>query len=82
MTARQRAIHLGLSLAEIASERGMTQVQVAQASGLPQGTISRVFSGESPANSETLCQIADAVGAEITVNLKNAENENFKFVHG
>lgn len=73
MPPRQRALSLGLRLAAIARERGMTQEQVAKASGLPQGTISRVFSGESPANSETLCRIAEAVGADIVVNLKNAE---------
>lgn len=67
MTPRQRALSLGIRLAEIARERGMTQVQVAQASGVPQGTISRVFSGESPANSETLCRIAETVGAEIEI---------------
>lgn len=68
MTPRHIALSLALRLAEIARNRGMTQAQVAQAAGLPQGTISRVFSGESPANSETLCRIAEAVGAEIAVN--------------
>lgn len=68
MPPRHRALSLAFRLAEIARNRGMTQAQVAQAAGLPQGTISRVFSGESPANSETLCRIAEAVGAEIAVN--------------
>lgn len=67
MTPRQRALSLGLRLAEIARERNLTQTQIAELSGLPQGTISRVFSGESPANSETLCRIADAVGAGIEI---------------
>lgn len=67
MTSRQRALSLGIRLAEIARARNLTQTQIAELSGLPQGTISRVFSGESPANSETLCRIADAVGAGIEI---------------
>ena len=64
---------IAATLAAIARTRNLTQSDISEKSGVPQGTISRVFSGKVAANIETLCKIADAVGAEITVNLKNAE---------
>ena len=61
---------IAASLAAIAKTRNLTQSAISEKSGVPQGTISRVLSGKVAANIETLCRIADAVGAEIIVNLK------------
>lgn len=55
------------SLAAIARSKNLNQSTIAKTSGVPQGTISRVFSGKSSANIETLCKIAEAVGARIIV---------------
>lgn len=64
---------IAATLATLAKRQNLTQAQLYEKSGVPQGTISRVFSGKCLGNIETLCKIAEAVGAEITVNLKNAE---------
>ncbi len=58
---------IAASLAAIARTRNLTQSAIAKMSGVPQGTISRVFSDKVAANIETLCKIADAVGARIIV---------------
>lgn len=64
---------IAATLAAIAKRQNLTQFAISEKSGVPQGTISRVFSGKVSANIETLCKIADAVGAEIKVNILNAE---------
>ena len=58
---------IAASLAAIAKRQNLTQAAISEKSGVPQGTISRVFSGKCSANIETLCKIAEAVGAEIIV---------------
>ena len=63
MTATQ----IAAQIAAIARSRNLTQSAISEKSGVPQGTISRVFSGKCLANIETLCKIAEAVGARIIV---------------
>ena len=58
---------IAASLAAIAKRQNLTQAAIAKTSGVPQGTISRVFSDKVVPNIETLCKIAEAVGAEIIV---------------
>lgn len=58
---------IAATLAAIARSKNLNQPAISKTSGVPQGTISRVFSGKCAANIETLCKIADAVGAEIIV---------------
>ncbi len=58
---------IAASIAAIARSKNLNQSTIAKTSGVPQGTISRVFSGKSSANIETLCKIAEAVGARIIV---------------
>ena len=65
---------IAATLAAIARSKNLNQSAISEKSGVPQGTISRVFSDKVAANIQTLCKIADAVGAEITVNILNAEN--------
>ncbi len=69
MTAAQ----IAAQIAAIARNRNLTQAAISEKSGVPQGTISRVFSGKCLANIETLCRLAEAVGAEILLKIKNAE---------
>lgn len=52
-------------LAEIAKERGISQKQISEMSGVRETTISRIFTGKFAANSAYLCRIADAVGVRI-----------------
>ncbi len=52
-------------LAEIAKERGISQKQISETSGIPEKTISLIFTGKNAANSAYLCRIADAVGVKI-----------------
>lgn len=52
-------------LAEIAKERGITQKQISETSGIRETTISRILTGKFAANSAYLCRIADAVGVRI-----------------
>lgn len=58
---------IAASLAAIARTQNLTQSAISEKSGVPQGTISRVFSSKCAANIETLCKIAEAVGARIIV---------------
>lgn len=60
-------IQIAATLAAIARARNLTQAAIAKTSGVPQGTISRVFSGKCLGNIETLCRLAEAVGAKIEV---------------
>lgn len=52
-------------LAEIAKQRGITQKQISEQSGIRETTISRIFTGKFAANFAYLCRIADAVGVRI-----------------
>lgn len=57
--------HIAARLAEIAKERGITQKQISEKSGIRETTISRILTGKFAANSAYLCRIADAVGVRI-----------------
>jgi len=52
-------------LAEIAKERGISQKQISEKSGIRETTISRILTGKFAANSAYLCRISDAVGVRI-----------------
>lgn len=52
-------------LAAFAKERGISQKQISEKSGIRETTISRILTGKFAANSAYLCRIADAVGVRI-----------------
>ena len=52
-------------LAEARRENGMTQAQLAEASGVHRVTISRLESGKVSANVETLGKLAKALGVQV-----------------
>lgn len=52
-------------LAEIAKERGITQKQISEISGIRETTISRILTGKFAANSAYLCRIANAIPVRI-----------------
>lgn len=64
---RARAIQLGIQLSQHAKKLGLTQEQVAEKCGYQQGTVCRVFRGDFPAKSETLCAIAEAIGCQLKI---------------
>lgn len=55
-------------IAEIAKERGITQKEISEISGIRETTISRILTGKFAANSAYLCRIADAVGVRIVLD--------------
>lgn len=52
-------------LAEIAKERGISQKQISETSGIRETTISRILTGKFAAKFAYLCRIADAVGVKV-----------------
>ena len=56
---------LGIRLAQLAKERGLSQLELSRATGIPTTTINRIFTGASPAQTAYLCRIADAVGVVV-----------------
>ncbi len=63
------ASKLIFKLRHLAIERGMTQEDIARATGLKQQAVSAVFSGNRDARISTITAIAGALG--VTVTLKN-----------
>lgn len=54
-----------MRLAQIRKRRGLTQVELAEMSGVEQATISRVERGSDAVTLRTLRQIADALGVSL-----------------
>jgi len=68
--ARDRA-YLGLKIARLRAARGMSQAQLASRLNTSQSVISRYESADyTNYNLETLRRLADALGAELTVDLE------------
>ena len=59
-----RAYDMGLQLAELRNRRGMTQPELAQATGIDQADISRIERGSANPTEKTLIRIAEALDAE------------------
>lgn len=63
---RAAAKSLGVRLGEIASEKGISQKAINEATGISETTISRIFTGKFCAKSDYLVCLADALGVDIT----------------
>jgi ribosome-binding protein aMBF1 (putative translation factor) len=59
------AYSMAVQLIELRERRGMTQAELATATGIDQGDISRVERGSANPTEKTLLRIADALGAEL-----------------
>jgi uncharacterized Tic20 family protein len=68
------AKQLGQKIQELRKQKGMTQEDLAEKTGLSVRTIQRIESGEVDPRSYTLNQIAEALGVEIT-DLTNEKNQ-------
>lgn len=61
---------IGLRIAEIRKEQGITQAQLAAACGLQQAHIARIEAGRYSVGLDTLALIATALGARIDFIVK------------
>ena len=59
---RQR---IGARIAELRRERGMSQAQLAEATGLKQPNIARIEAGKYSTTLDLLTTIADALGVKV-----------------
>lgn len=69
------AKQLGLKIQELRKEKGMTQEDLAEKTGLSTRTIQRIESGEVDPRSFTLNQIAEALGVELSELTKEKETD-------
>ena len=69
------AKELGLKIQELRKQKGMTQEDLAEKTGLSVRTIQRIESGEVDPRSYTLNQIAEALEVEITDLTAEPDNE-------
>jgi transcriptional regulator with XRE-family HTH domain len=54
-----------MQVVELREKRGLTQIQLAERSGIDQGDISRIERGSAMPNEKTLIRIADALSADL-----------------
>jgi uncharacterized Tic20 family protein len=69
------AKELGFKIQELRKQKGMTQEDLAEKTGLSVRTIQRIESGEVDPRSYTLSQIAEALGVNITELTRESESE-------
>lgn len=63
-------------LLKIRKSRGFTQKQISEMSGLSTATISNIESGDNSYTLRSLIRYADALGYEINIEKKVAENDS------
>jgi ribosome-binding protein aMBF1 (putative translation factor) len=61
------AYALAMQVVGLREKRGLTQVQLAERSGVDQGDISRIERGSSFPNEKTLIRIAEALDADLAL---------------
>jgi DNA-binding XRE family transcriptional regulator len=59
------AYEIAVQVIELRQRRGMTQAELAAATGIDQGDISRIERGSVNPTEKTLVRIADALGADV-----------------
>jgi ribosome-binding protein aMBF1 (putative translation factor) len=59
------AFAVAMQVVELREKHGLTQVQLAERSGIDQGDISRIERGSAMPNEKTLIRIADALNADL-----------------
>ena len=59
------AYAVAMQVVELREKRGLTQIQLAERSGIDQGDISRIERGSAMPNEKTLIRIADALSADL-----------------
>ena len=61
------AYALAMQVVELREKRGLTQVQLAELSGVDQGDISRIERGSAFPNEKTLIRIAESLDADLAL---------------
>jgi ribosome-binding protein aMBF1 (putative translation factor) len=61
------AYALAVQVVELREQRGLTQVQLAERSGVDQADISRIERGSAFPNEKTLLRLADALDADLAL---------------
>jgi ribosome-binding protein aMBF1 (putative translation factor) len=61
------AYALAMQVVELREQRGLTQIQLAEKSGVDQADISRLERGSAFPNEKTLLRIADALDADLAL---------------
>lgn len=61
------AYALAMQVVQLREQRGLTQVQLAEYSGVDQADISRIERGSAFPNEKTLIRIAEALDADLTL---------------
>lgn len=61
----EHAYDLAMQIVELRERRGLTQMELAEATGIDQGDISRIERGSANPTERTLGRIAEALGAEL-----------------
>lgn len=59
------AYAIAVQLIELRERRGLTQAELATATGIDQGDISRIERGSANPTEKTLTRLADALGADL-----------------
>jgi XRE family transcriptional regulator, regulator of sulfur utilization len=63
----EAAYAVAMQVVQLREARGLTQVQLAELSGVDQADISRIERGSAFPNEKTLLRIADALDADLTL---------------
>lgn len=71
--ALTESFRIGTDILKLRMERGLTQVQLAERSGVPQSEISRIERGLGNPTEDTLARLAGALQAHIAVIPDEAE---------
>ena len=64
---------IGTRIAEIRKDKGLTQAQLAEATGLQQAHIARIETGRYSVGLDTLALIATALDARVDIIVKSEE---------
>lgn len=67
---------IGLKIALLRKNAGLTQRELAEKSGLTQNTIYKVETGKFSVGIDTLCKITDALGYTVDIIKKIENNED------
>lgn len=65
--------NLALSLMEKRLEKGVSQSELAELTGIAQKTISRIENGHDTPKYETLLKIANALGYSLTIGIEKGD---------
>jgi ribosome-binding protein aMBF1 (putative translation factor) len=69
----ERSYTIAMQLAELREKQGLTQLELASRTGIPQSQISRIEHGSISPTASTLARLADALGADLRLVERHAQ---------